>query len=512
VQNTVQTKLKSSINVGHTGRIFSLALTTLKNGRRIAASASHDRTVKIWCLDTSTELRTLQFPDFVWRVFLVHGSRALVVAFISAEDRIIVSDVETGERVHEYSGRLVFAGNVSLYQCPIVIMATGEEDIAIIEAETGDVIREIRGGFEKVFRAVVSHGELPILAFTTWNAQNRRSTIQTFDLTAAVSNRSINSSSSSSKEVDETALESCVGEDSISGGAASGTGFGSLTAGDVYDYVDEGPRPRTSSGSKSMHVLFEGDSRDGVTSLVASHTNKPLMCSGHYDFMVRVWDLVEKKLLLILEGHTDWVVSVALWKGPEPLVVSGSSDGTIKVWNVETGSLTTTCEGHLRDVWSVTVTQGPQPLIVSASSDRTVRTWDINDQLLMIKYEENWSRRRLFCLFLCGCGLLCGPHRAEKTTILVPAAVAEAFDSTPSTERAEGIEKTVEELVSNMDVSLHLVGKSEKTRDLLSGGGGTETKQESSGASECRDESEDRRPCMRVLQTLHLCREIVSFL
>ena len=491
-----------------------MALTTLKNGRRIAASASHDRTVKIWCLDTSTELRTLQFPDFVWRVFLVHGSRALVVAFISAEDRIIVSDVETGERVHEYSGRLVFAGNVSLYQNPIVIMATGEEDIAIIEAETGDVIREIRGGFEKVFRAVVSHGELPILAFTTWNAQNRRSTIQTFDLTAG-SSRSTNSSSSSSKEVGETTYEVCVREDSAA--AASGAGSGSLTAGDVYDYVDQGPRSRTSSGSKSMHVLFEGDSRDGVTSLVASHTNKPLMCSGHYDFMVRVWDLVEKKLLLILEGHTDWVVSVALWKGPEPLIVSGSSDGTIKVWNVETGSLTTTCEGHLRDVWSVTVTQGPRPLIVSASSDRTVRTWDINDQLLVIKYEENWSRRRLFCLFLCGCGLLCGSQRAmkTKTTLLVPAVDAEDVHDTPSTERAEGIGNgVVKELISKMDASLHLVGESDMMSSPLefTSSGRAELKQESSGTSERRNESEDRRPCMRVLQTLHLCREIVSFL
>jgi WD40 repeat protein len=86
-----------------------------------------------------------------------------------------------------------------------------------------------------------------------------------------------------------------------------------------------------------MKILFEGDSRDGVSSLAVSRTSKPFICSGHYDFVVRVWDLIERKLLFILKGHIDWVVSVAIWKGVEPLAVSGSSDGTIKIWDLQTG-------------------------------------------------------------------------------------------------------------------------------------------------------------------------------
>jgi hypothetical protein len=149
-------------------------------------------------------------------------------------------------------------------------------------------------------------------------------------------------------------------------------------------------------------TMFEGDSKDGVSSLAVSKSKMPFICSGHYDFFVRVWDLIERKLLFTLKGHTDWVVSVAVWKGSERLAVSGSSDGTIKIWDLQTGDIVTTCEGHLRDVWSVTVTEGPKPLIVSASVDKTMRTWDINPLLNDLK----WERRKYFCTFVYCCGLL----------------------------------------------------------------------------------------------------------
>lgn len=306
-------------------------------------------------------LRTIDYSDFVWRVFLVIGSkgRPLVVAFISTEDKIVVSDVETGETAVILFGRLIFAGHISLYPFPVVILASGEEDISFTNAESGKVCRIIEGGFGRVFRAVVSHDLSPCLIFTTWNHQNRRSTIQTYELGDVMPHDTNHMTTAISLE-----NEPC----------------------------DLG----------KMRIMFEGDSRDGVSSLVVSRKKDPLICSGHYDFVVRVWDLFEKKLIFTLKDHIDWVVSVAIWKGAEPLAVSGSSDGTIKVWDLQTGNLLTTCEGHLRDVWSVTVTEGPEHLIVSASVDRTVRSWDINDFLKDLK----WERRKYFCIFLNCCGFI----------------------------------------------------------------------------------------------------------
>lgn len=289
------------------------------------------------------------------------GARPYVVAFVSAEEMIHVFDVETGEAHSVFSGRLIFAGTLPSYKHPLVITASGDEDILFINIDTGENWKLIKGGFDKVFRAVISQDiHHPALVFTTWNAQNRRSTIQTYDLS--------DECSSVVKEISNDSLET-------------------QTADARYH-------------SSKFSLVFEGDSRDGVTCVVVSAQNadRPIFCSGHYDSMVRVWDLATKQLLLVLEGHMDWVVSVALWKSVEPIVVSGSSDGTIRVWDLDSGDLVTSCEGHQRDVWSVTVTQGPRPLIVSASSDRTVRTWDIN----RINYflDSRWERRKAFCMFL----------------------------------------------------------------------------------------------------------------
>lgn len=347
--------------------------------------------------------------------------RVCVIAFVSADDKIFISDFETGEQMHEISGRLVFAGVVSLYNSPVVVVLVNDVDMAIVDAETGKFIRYIRGGFEKAFRAVVSHGPRPVLVFNTWNAQNRRSSIQAYDLFVE----------------NPTEAEKMIYPQTGSIYSTSSSSSSSSSSSGCYWAKFFGPPRDDPIIPSNMKTVFEGDSRDGITSLVISQSHYPVICSGHYDNVIRVWDLATLNLLLTLEGHYDWVVSVTIWKGIEPIVVSGSSDGTIKVWDLQTGELVVTCEGHLRDVWAVTVTTGPKPLIVSASSDRTVRTWDVNRVLM----DRKWLKRKNFCMFLCCYGLLERPSliirppvEVEVATDMVSAAVAGSFS--PSRDEA----------------------------------------------------------------------------
>jgi WD40 repeat protein len=134
-----------SMKIGHTSRIFSLALASLPDGGRIAASGSHDRTVKVWCLNSNRLLRSIDYADFVWRVFLVtiSSGKLLVVAFISAEDKIVISDAHTGDTERVLYGRLLFAGLIPTYPSPTVILATGDEDISIVDVQTGRLIHFI---------------------------------------------------------------------------------------------------------------------------------------------------------------------------------------------------------------------------------------------------------------------------------------------------------------------------------------------------------------------------------
>lgn len=284
----------------------------------------------------------------------------------------------------------------------------------------GEVLRVIHGGFEKVFRAVVSHSTSPILVFTTWNAQNRRSTIQTYDLADQVGAYK--------------GYRVGLGDSCDAGLAAKWDQMSNTHLGDKAHHHDlsrsEPDEVNVShiTDRSKLKLLFEGDSRDGVTSLVITLTSTPLIVSGHYDFVVRLWSIETKQLLMSLEGHTDYVGSVAAWKGREPIIVSGSTDGTIKAWNSQTGSVVATGEGHNRDAWAVAVTTGPRPLIVSGSFDRTVRVWDINPILA----DLNWARRKGFLLFLQRSGFLVKSASTE-TTKYSPQIYQSIFNLIPLT-------------------------------------------------------------------------------
>ncbi|KAF8502441.1 WD40-repeat-containing domain protein [Gautieria morchelliformis] len=58
--------------------------------------------------------------------------------------------------------------------------------------------------------------------------------------------------------------------------------------------------------------------------------------------------------------------------GPTPVLVSGSLDNTIKVWDVETGKVLKTLFGHIEGVWSIAC---DKLRLVSGSHDRTIKVW-----------------------------------------------------------------------------------------------------------------------------------------
>ena len=64
-----------------------------------------------------------------------------------------------------------------------------------------------------------------------------------------------------------------------------------------------------------------------------------------YDGTVRLWDVETGRCLRVLEGHTDYVWSVA-WSVDGRRALSGSNDNTVRLWDVETGRCLRVLEGH----------------------------------------------------------------------------------------------------------------------------------------------------------------------
>ncbi|KAL4985441.1 NACHT and WD40 domain protein [Aspergillus falconensis] len=117
---------------------------------------------------------------------------------------------------------------------------------------------------------------------------------------------------------------------------------------------------------------LEGHS-DWVESVAFSHDSQ-MVASGSDDNTVKLWDAKTGSELQTLKGHSDSVQSVA-FSHDSQMVASGSDDNTVKLWDAKTGSELQTLKGHSDSVQSVAFSHDSQ-MIASGSHDNTIKLWD----------------------------------------------------------------------------------------------------------------------------------------
>jgi WD40 repeat protein len=134
---------------------------------------------------------------------------------------------------------------------------------------------------------------------------------------------------------------------------------------------------------------------EGHTSWVWSIAFSPdgqTLISGSLDQTVKLWDLSTGQCLQTFQGHTGWVWCVA-FSPTGVLVASGSNDHTVKVWDIASGQCVTTLKGHKAAVWAVTFS-GDGTLLVSGGDDRRIKVWDVGQWRLAqtLQGHTDWIR------------------------------------------------------------------------------------------------------------------------
>lgn len=101
----------------------------------------------------------------------------------------------------------------------------------------------------------------------------------------------------------------------------------------------------------------------------------PILASGSEDRTIKLWDMETGSCLQTLNGHQEWVKSVAFSPDGQVLA-SGSFDHTLKLWDWQTGGCLKTLRGHTSTVTMVAF--GPSGQLVSSSYDQMLKLWHVS--------------------------------------------------------------------------------------------------------------------------------------
>ncbi len=115
----------------------------------------------------------------------------------------------------------------------------------------------------------------------------------------------------------------------------------------------------------------------GTVHSVAFSSDGTTLASGSSDETVKLWDITTKENIATLEGHKSWVSSVAFSPDGTTLASGAGEDKTVKLWDVATKENIATFEGHTGTVHSVTFSSDGTTL-ASGAGDGTVKLWDIS--------------------------------------------------------------------------------------------------------------------------------------
>jgi WD40 repeat protein len=136
--------------------------------------------------------------------------------------------------------------------------------------------------------------------------------------------------------------------------------------------------------TKECVAVLDGHT-DFVTSLAFSPDSR-LLASASYDQSVRLWDVMERQPAQVLQGHTDWVNSVSFSPDGQ-LLASGSWDGTVQLWSVPEGVPGPVLQ-YARHVNCVAFSPVVgSNMLASGCGDSIVRLWDVSGSKQLLKHE-----------------------------------------------------------------------------------------------------------------------------
>ncbi|NEQ66888.1 MAG: peptidase C14, partial [Symploca sp. SIO2D2] len=115
----------------------------------------------------------------------------------------------------------------------------------------------------------------------------------------------------------------------------------------------------------------------GEVKAIAYSPDGAILASASLDKTVKLWNVQNGSLLATLQGHRGEVKAIA-YSPDGATLASASDDNTVKLWNAQNRSLLTTLQGHSHEVKAIAYSPDGATL-ASASLDKTVKLWSVQN-------------------------------------------------------------------------------------------------------------------------------------
>jgi WD40 repeat protein len=319
--------------LGHSGAVNALAVS---NDHRLMATASADRTIRLWELETGREVRTfVGAAGEVWGVtFSPDGHRLLSSGF---DSKVRLWEVETGQMLKQFDGGSYF------------VQFAGRDD------------RVLSGGYEVALHNISNEARLWHFrgySDVRWLTTSRDGTvvyaggdhevIHVLDAETGKERRTLQAGGVAYK------LSLLAGEERLLTTSRNSIALLNLGSGRIERSLAPGAVTET--------FALSGDGRRLVTARPFTHE-------------LQVWDFETGKLQKSMPGHRDHVMALT-FVGDNRRVLSASRDGTARLWDAESGQELRRFVGQTIGVRSTSVSL-EKDLVLLGSSGGVASVWDL---------------------------------------------------------------------------------------------------------------------------------------
>ncbi|KAI9731430.1 MAG: hypothetical protein M1818_007820 [Claussenomyces sp. TS43310] len=365
---------------GHTSSVYSV---TFSHDSKLLASASSDKTVQVWDAATGQALQTLEgHSSSVNSIAFSHNSKLLASA--SSDQTVQVWDAATSQALQTLKGHSSVNSVAFSHDSKLLASASSDKTVQVWDAATGQALQTLKGHSSLVYSVTFSHNSKLLASASddktvrVWDAATGQA-LQTlkghssFNSVAFSHNSKLLASASHNKTVQVwdaatgQVLQTLKGHSSLVNSVAFSHNSKLLASASN----DKTVRVWDAATGQVLQTLKGHTS--SVYSVTFSHDSK-LLASVSSDKTVQVWDAATGQALQTLKGHSSFINSVA-FSHDSKLLASASYDKTVRVWDAATGQALQTLKGHTSSVYSVTFSHDSK-LLASVSSDKMVQVWD----------------------------------------------------------------------------------------------------------------------------------------